>query len=137
VLHTASENGLREVVEVLITRGADIHARWEGKTALHCASSGYWADRDVVELLLSKGADSSSRYEGRTALQIASDDRKTQIVELLLSKDAEADDRPLRGEASNEPDLPDSSVGDDVLEETEPRHVDSDAEETCDAKELA
>jgi hypothetical protein len=70
-------------------------------------------------------------------LQIASDDRKTQIVELLLSKGAKLDDRPLQGKVSDEPDVPDSSVGDDVLEETEPRHVDSDAEETCDAKEAA
>jgi ankyrin repeat protein len=134
-LEAVSLNGEIEIVKALLKNGADIHARWKGKTALHCASSGRDASQGVVELLLSKDADINSRHEGRTALQIASDAHQTKIVELLLSKGAEPDDRKLEEETSDEPDISDSSVSDDVLEETEPTHVDSDAEETCDAKE--
>ena len=71
LLHEAAEFGYRELVEMLIARGADVNARdVEGRTPLHVATSrGFW---DVMEVLLTAGADVDAQdREGRTPLHLA------------------------------------------------------------------
>ncbi|KNC69297.1 hypothetical protein SARC_18195, partial [Sphaeroforma arctica JP610] len=60
-LHTASQNGHKDVVELLLAKGADINVKNNdslqqfGRTSLYVASEN--GHKDVVELLLAKGAD--------------------------------------------------------------------------------
>jgi ankyrin repeat protein len=51
----AAQNGHLEISKLLIDRGADVNAKYDGWTALMFASKkGY---REVVKTLLEKGAD--------------------------------------------------------------------------------
>ncbi len=55
-LAAAAESGRKEVVELLLARGADVNKAWQdGWTALHAACLG--RHLDIVNLLLEKGAD--------------------------------------------------------------------------------
>ncbi|MHC5718709.1 MAG: ankyrin repeat domain-containing protein, partial [Nostoc sp.] len=59
-LHLAAEKGHKDIVELLIAKGADVHSRnHERDTPLHLAD-----DLDVVELLIAKGADVNAKNNG-------------------------------------------------------------------------
>jgi Ankyrin repeats (3 copies) len=59
-LHAASSNGHRQVVEMLLAKGADVNAQGgHFGNALHAASSN--GHHQVVEMLLAKGASESVR----------------------------------------------------------------------------
>jgi ankyrin repeat protein len=71
------------VVEMLISRGADIHAKSvDGQTALHYA---VWSGRtEIVELLISKGADVNAQDNyGRTPFFYVNGRRSTEMADLL------------------------------------------------------
>jgi ankyrin repeat protein len=58
-LHTAAVNGSPEIAELLIARGANVHAkRSDGKSPLHVAA--YHGKYGVVRVLAANGADLSA-----------------------------------------------------------------------------
>lgn len=72
-----------KIVEALITKGADVHAKNKyGVTALMYAADGGHAE--TVEMLLAKGADVNAKdNDGWTALTFAAKKGYTKIVRLL------------------------------------------------------
>ena len=71
LLHCAARNNRTEIVNLLLSKGADVNARDnDNRTPLHWAA--YYGNTEIVNLLLSKGADVNARdNENRTALHDA------------------------------------------------------------------
>lgn len=95
-LHLAAHYGRLPLIEYLIRKGADIHAKSKsklsiGNTALHSAVAA-WKE-DAVALLLENGADPNFTQDGGfSALHIAASRQGNQnIVSLLLKKGADPD----------------------------------------------
>ena len=85
----ASGNGMYQMVEILLKKGADPNIRNEnGETALIFASlNGHY---QVIEILLKNGADPNIQKEdGRTALIEASENGHYQVVKILLKNGAD------------------------------------------------
>ena len=81
-------HGHREIVELLLSKNADVNAQGgHFGNALQAAS--YQGHREIVELLLSKNADVNAQggFYGN-ALQAASRQGHREIVELLRSRGA-------------------------------------------------
>jgi len=80
--------GLREAVELLLSRGVDVNAATpSGERALAAASQ--YGHLDVVGLLLDRGAAADAAdNEGQTARDRAARNGYSQVVKLLLSKAA-------------------------------------------------
>jgi TonB family protein len=72
-LHTAAWNVRKDMVELLLSMGADVNAKnSEGETPLHLAAQK--SDRHMVELLLAKKADVKAKNNrGKTPLDVASE----------------------------------------------------------------
>jgi len=110
-LATAAANCGREVVNLLIGKGADVNEKGEeGLSALHTAAEN--GNNDVAELLIEKGAKVNATFKYKwTPLHIAADNGHQEIVELLLSNGAlvNAKDRvgqtPLHKAADGEKEL--------------------------------
>ena len=85
----AAYNGHTEIVEVLLAKGADVHAkRDDGWTALLMASQN--GHPEIAEALLAKGADVNAKTNGgHTALIQAAQNGHTDIAETLLAKGAD------------------------------------------------
>ena len=82
-LHVAASKGNKEIVELLLTRGADIEAREDtGRTALHTAAfRGYM---EIVKFLLEKGAKINAQTnDGKTPLDWAIINTKIDIAEAI------------------------------------------------------
>jgi ankyrin repeat protein len=90
VLHWAAERGDKEVVQLLLEKGADAAAKDDnGRTVLHLAAEG--GNKEVVQLLLEKGADAAAKDDnGRTVLHLAANGGNKEVVQLLLKKGADA-----------------------------------------------
>ncbi|MEH1854478.1 MAG: ankyrin repeat domain-containing protein [Nostoc sp.] len=95
-LDIAVEQGNKQVVELLIAKGADVNARTNyGETPLHLAAEQ--GNKQVVELLIAKGADVNARtnywfwlnHNGETPLHLAAEQGNKQVVELLIAKGAD------------------------------------------------
>ena len=86
----ASQNGHSEVVELLLSKQADVNIQSNGWTALMIAShNGY---SRIAELLLLNKADVNiQNNDGFTALMIGCIKGHSQVVQLLLSKQADID----------------------------------------------
>lgn len=84
-IHAAAAGGNREILAMLIDRGADINARQHGGwTPLH--SSAQSGDAETVKLLLSRGAEVDAQAEnGQTALDLAMTKGFQSIVDLLMA----------------------------------------------------
>ena len=89
-LHYAIERGDLKVVEVLLSKGAeiDVEDRYHRTPLLLAAGRGH---NDISLCLVDHGADVNKKNEGprRTALHYASERGDLEVVEALLSKDAE------------------------------------------------
>ncbi|KAF1982386.1 ankyrin [Aulographum hederae CBS 113979] len=88
-LYYMAMNGLLEIVELLLSKGANVNAQGgHYGNALQVAS--YKGHSSVVELLLSRGADVNARGgDYGNALQEASYKGHSSVVELLLSRGAD------------------------------------------------
>jgi ankyrin repeat protein len=87
-LHFAVSRGDKNIVEILIEKGADINAkRNDNNTALHFAARR--GSRDIVEFLLEKGADLSFKDNlGYTPLGWARKQGYNRVIALLLEHGA-------------------------------------------------
>lgn len=93
-----SLEGTYEIVEFLISKGADIHiiGSYDGRTALHWASAN---SKKTVELLLDKGAKVDVKgVDGMTAFiqsifGILSGSVNTDVCDLLIRKGANVNDQ--------------------------------------------
>ncbi|MBN2181047.1 MAG: ankyrin repeat domain-containing protein [Sedimentisphaerales bacterium] len=82
-LHAAAAGGHKEVVEFLISRGADANiTNIAGKTALHIAAGA--GHLEIVQILLKSGSDVNTKDRmGNTALDLALEAGHTEIVDQL------------------------------------------------------
>lgn len=94
-LHMAAAAYQRRIAELLVARGADVHAKnMHGATALHyAADTNHWdpsAQADTITYLISKGADANviSRL-GVTPLHRAVRTRSASAVKALLDGGAD------------------------------------------------
>jgi len=86
-LITASRNGFRDLVEMLLAAGADINQQGMPGTALHSAVLG--RNIDIVRMLLNAGAkDCKNLMLGRTCLHAVAENPNVDILQLLLEHKA-------------------------------------------------
>lgn len=86
-LDRAVNAGLRDIVRLLVDKGADINAKdnWYW-TPLH---SAIYSSKGIVELLIAQGANLNAKDgDGRTPLWYAEKEGRTEIVELLKKQGA-------------------------------------------------
>jgi len=82
-LHRAAYYGLKEIVELLLDKGADVNAKEEvGWTPLHYAAA--MSHKAIAELLLDKGADVNAKDDGGdTPLDVAMLGNDKETAELI------------------------------------------------------
>ena len=94
-LHLAAFFAQPSVVEALLERGADVHARARNgttNTPLHAGAAG--RNLDVVRALVEHGADVNARQEGGfTALHSAALSGDVEMARFLISRGADIDAR--------------------------------------------
>lgn len=78
----------KDVVELLIKSGADMNAKYKGKTvARHMIDTG---NKDMAELLINSGADINAKGDaGETALMIVASKGNKDIAEMLIKAGAD------------------------------------------------
>lgn len=86
--YTVKYRKSKDIVELLIKSGADMNAKYKGKTvARHMIDTG---NKDMAELLINSGADINAKGEtGETALMIAAYKGNKDIVEMLIKAGAD------------------------------------------------
>jgi ankyrin repeat protein len=91
LLYIAAENGNKDIVELLLAKGADVNAKTDrGSTPLHLAA--FHNHRNVLELLLVKGAQVNEKSDsGCTPLYSAAEKNSMDAAKLLIAKGAEID----------------------------------------------
>jgi len=103
-LHLAAHFGQTEAAQVLLARGADIHARSTNSmcnTPLHAAMPT--ARRAMVELLLANGAEVNATQEGGfTALHEAAFQGNQELISVLLASGADARLRTDTGQTAQD-----------------------------------
>ncbi|MFP3030623.1 MAG: ankyrin repeat domain-containing protein [Wolbachia sp.] len=85
-IYSAIHGGRKEVIELLLEKGADINATEGGDGATPLLSATYKGRKEVVELLLKKGADvnKADKY-GRTPLSWAVRKHKIDVCEPIVN----------------------------------------------------
>lgn len=93
------EESRKDVVDILISMGADVNARDKGGgTPLHAAAG--LGEKDIIEILLANGADIHARNEfGSTPLHNAAlNGRHNGAIQLLLDNGADINAKSIDGE---------------------------------------
>ena len=86
-LHLAAIQGHKEIVELLIPKGADVNAKDKiGGTSLHLAAHS--GQKEIVELLIANGVNINAKIEAgkwkdHTSLSIAILNNQTETAALL------------------------------------------------------
>jgi cytohesin len=93
-LHEAASRGHKEIVQLLIAKGANVKAKTDdGNTPLHSAVAK--EHENIAELLIAKGADVNAKdNKGNTPLHLATGtgwQGGYEIAKLLISKGADVD----------------------------------------------
>ena len=88
-LHKACDYGHSDVVQLLLSRGADVHRKnGRQETPLHCAS--LVGGESCVRILVSSGSDINARNrEGYTPLHLAVDCRHYEVTGILVRAGAD------------------------------------------------
>ncbi len=94
-LHVAAFFGQKEIAEVLLANGADVHARSRnamGNTPLHAAVAA--RKGEVVPVLLAHGADVNARQQGGfVPLHAAAQNGDVELASLLIAHGADVQAR--------------------------------------------
>jgi len=105
-LMIASSRGLRQIVEILLSYGAKIDARYESPRAYGSSDEGgtalsFAADQghqDIVELLIRKGADGTiKRKNGYSNLILAIQMKHREIARILIANNADVNAETIEG----------------------------------------
>lgn len=88
-LHTAALRGQLKIVEILLSKGADVNAHDSaGRTPLHCAIEG--AHMETVKLIVDRGADvTRGDRTGLSPLHMAVEKGLEDAVVLLIERGAD------------------------------------------------
>jgi hypothetical protein len=91
-LHTAALAGHRNIVKLLLAKGAGEHADDRGETPMHIAARE--GHEDIIKLFLGAGMDPNPRDQAAiTPLHLAAMNGHKEVVEFLISKGAEVNAR--------------------------------------------
>ena len=106
-LHVAAGYGHAEIVELLLSRGANVNSRnVEGGTALHLAANGH---ADVVSVLLANSANVDLANANRVAaIHVAVQGSHVDVVRMLVDSGADVASRLSSGETPLEMALEDN-----------------------------
>jgi len=96
-LQRAAQNNNKDMVEMLIAKGADVNAKdKDGNTPLQRAAQNN--NKDMVEMLIAKGADVNAKdKDGNTPLQRAAQHNRKDVAELLIAKGADVNAKDKDG----------------------------------------
>ena len=122
-LHTAAQNGFKEISNLLLLLGADVNVRAKNGetpliTAVKYGSSGWTSPRhqmaragfdlksavakhrvELVLFFIAKGADvNATTHDGETALHFAATENMPAVAQALLDNGAAVDARTVEGE---------------------------------------
>jgi hypothetical protein len=85
----AAEDGYEDIVRLFLDYGADVNAKWDGKSALAWAiEKGHVA---TVKILLGRGASVDTTWDGKSALAWAIEKGHVATVKILLGRGASVD----------------------------------------------
>eukprot|EP01117_Protostelium_nocturnum_P016978 TRINITY_DN6818_c2_g1_i1.p1 TRINITY_DN6818_c2_g1~~TRINITY_DN6818_c2_g1_i1.p1 ORF type:complete len:681 (+),score=92.26 TRINITY_DN6818_c2_g1_i1:22-2064(+) len=88
-LHFVAEQGKKEIVELLISKGANVNQQTnDGKTPLHCASQWKWIE--VVRILTNTEGIIIDKADqnGQTPLQVAAGSGCVDVARILIQNNA-------------------------------------------------
>ena len=96
-LHFAARSNRKEIVELLITVGADVNVEADnGLTPLHNAAAN--ADKEVAELLIAEGSDVNAKDIAEwTPLHYAAGRGNKEVGELLIANGADVNAKKKYG----------------------------------------
>jgi ankyrin repeat protein len=96
-LHYAALEAHKEIIELLIAKGADVNAKDKhGRISLHLAALG--GHKEIAELLIAKGAEVNAKgMTGWTALHQAAIYGYKEIAELLIAEGADVNAKASSG----------------------------------------
>jgi len=101
LLMHASHNGSTEVIQLLLSRGANLKTTDKaGMTPLHHAIAGYGRSATVSKLLSSGAQVNSAQSDGTTPMMDASRIGRTDFIRLLALKGAQINVQNERGETA-------------------------------------
>ena len=98
LIHFASKEGQKEIIELLISKGEDVNAvNYWGETPLYFAAES--GNAEIAELLILNGANINAKTDTRASpLHIGSKMNQIEMVKLLVGKGAEVNAKNFKGE---------------------------------------